>query len=123
MLHPLASRLAEQRTQDWWHSQPGARASLDQARSRFVGQKPLHRDLVNRTFNSEPPKSGLRGVAENSEPLNLKLIADVRNAIEDLTPTVSNYVGQSRDLAERLWNEHMQRMADTGAWAAQWRAS
>ena len=62
-------------------------------------------------------------MAENSEPLNLKLIADVRNAIEDLTPTVSNYVGQSRDLAERLWNEHMKRVADAGAWAAQWRAS
>ena len=41
-------------------------------------------------------------MAEDSEPLNLKLIAEVRSAIEDLTPTVSDYVGQSQDLAERL---------------------
>jgi len=54
-------------------------------------------------------------VAEDSEPLNLKLIADVRSAIEDLTPTVSDYVGQSQDFAAQHWNELMIRMADAGA--------
>ena len=54
-------------------------------------------------------------MADDFEPLNPKLIDDVRSAIEDLTPTVSDYVGQSQDLAERLWNEHMKRMADAGA--------
>ena len=54
-------------------------------------------------------------MADDSEPLNPKLIDDVRSAIEDLTPTVSDYVGQSQDLAERHWNEHMKRMADAGA--------
>jgi hypothetical protein len=54
-------------------------------------------------------------VADDFEPLNPKLIDDVRSAIEDLTPTVSDYVGQSQDLAERHWNEHMIRMADAGA--------
>jgi len=49
---------------------PGARASPDQARSRLVGQKWPHRDLVNRTFNSEPPKSGLTE-ADHPDPLEL----------------------------------------------------
>lgn len=54
-------------------------------------------------------------MADDSEPVNPKLIADVRSAIEDLTPTVSDYVGQSENLAQQHWNEHVKRMADAGA--------
>lgn len=54
-------------------------------------------------------------MVDDSEPVNPTLIADVRSAIEDLTPTVSDYVGQSQDLAQQHWIEHMKRMADAGA--------
>lgn len=51
---------------------------------------------------------------DDSERVNPKLVADVRSALEDLTPTVSDFVGQSRGLADDHWRDHMERMVQAG---------